>query len=57
MSIAGLAGLAIGGSAPFRCLACGTTFACMVLMATFDRCGIGLRPVTADSSEGDARWR
>lgn len=45
MSVAGFAGLIGSESAPARALVCGTLFACMVLTATFDRCGLGLRPL------------
>lgn len=47
MAVAGCACLMASGSAPIRCLICGSGFAGMVLVATFDRCGLGLRPVTA----------
>lgn len=44
MAVAGTTALLGSESGPARCLVCGTLFACMVLTATFDRCGLGLRP-------------
>lgn len=43
MSVAGLVSVVSAASGPVRCLTCGTVIACMVLMATFDRRGLGLR--------------
>jgi hypothetical protein len=43
MGLAGLTSLVGWETGPVRSLICGTLFACMVLMATFDRCGLGLR--------------